>query len=369
MLRSMHQEWEMQFAGGGQEAFDYLNKEPVDVVVSDMRIPGMDGAQLLTEVMKRYSQVVRIVLSGYSDPEKILKSVRIAHQYLHKPCDPETLKSVVIRAFALRDLLADEALKCVISKMESLPSLPSLHAAIMEELQSPNASMQKIGNIISKDLGMTVKILQLVNSAFFGLPRHISSPSQAVSFLGLDTIRALVLSVHILTQFDSKKPCGLSLDRLWNHSFTTGILAKAIAKEGKQKQMLMDDSFMAGLLHDLGKPILAINFPERYQEVQAEVKEGGLSHWEAEKEIFAVTHWEVGAYLAGLWGLPDSVGDALAFHHYPSKSPVRGFSPLLAVHVANVLEHQETHSDPSEVLPQIDLECLAKLETAHHLLV
>ena len=156
MLRGMRQEWEMQFAGSGREALDYLSKEPFDVVVSDMRMPGMDGAQLLAEVMKRYPQVMRIVLSGHSDPEKILNSVRVAHQYLAKPCDPETLKSVVIRAFSLRDLLADEALKCMISKMESLPSLPSLHAEIMEELRSPNATMQKIGNIISKDLGMTV---------------------------------------------------------------------------------------------------------------------------------------------------------------------------------------------------------------------
>jgi putative nucleotidyltransferase with HDIG domain len=367
MLRGMRQEWEMQFVGSGQEALDYLSKEPMDVIVSDMRMPGMDGAQLLTEVMKRYPQVVRIVLSGHSDPEKILKSVRIAHQYLAKPCDPETLKTVVTRAFALRDLLVDEALKSMISKMESLPSLPSLHAEIMEELHSPDASIQKIGNIISKDLGMTVKILQLVNSAFFGLPRHISNPSQAVSLLGLDTIRALVLSMHIFSQFDSKKPSGLSLEALWNHSFTTGILAKAIAKEEKQRQMLMDDSFMAGLLHDLGKPILSINFPERYREVQAAARDRGLPQWEAEKEIFAVTHSEVGAYLAGLWGLPDSVGEALAFHHSPNKSQVPGLSPLLTVHVANVLEHQESHSEPCEVMPEIDLEYLAKLDTAHRL--
>ena len=207
-LRSMRQEWEMQFAGSGQEALECLSKEPFDVVVSDMRMPGMDGAQLLKEVMRLYPQIARIILSGHSDQEIVLKSVRIAHQYLAKPCEAETLKSVVTRTCALRELLADDAVRRMVSNMDSIPSLPSLYAEIMEEIQSPNASIQRVGKIISKDMGMTTKILQLVNSAFFGLRRHVSSPSQAVSLLGLDTIRALVLSVHIFTHFDSQKASG-----------------------------------------------------------------------------------------------------------------------------------------------------------------
>lgn len=361
MLRSMRQEWEMHFTGSGQEALEYLSKEPVDVIVSDMRMPGMDGAQLLIEVRKRYPQIARIVLSGHSEEEAILKSVRPAHQYLAKPCDAETLKSVVMSACALRDLLAKESIKRIVSSMDSIPSLPSLYAEITEELHSPNASIQKVGQIVSKDMGMTAKILQLVNSAFFGLRRHVSSPAQAVSLLGLDTIKALVLSVHIFTQFDSQKATVLSLERLWRHGFLTGILAKAIAREEKLKQILVDDSFMAGLLHDLGKPILAINFPEQYREIQRVAKEKNLSLSEAESGIMCATHSEMGAYLAGLWGLPDPIVEGLAFHHYPAKCLGQGFSPLLAVHVANVLEHQDDSSDGEPIKSRIDSDYLSKL--------
>jgi len=360
-LRGMRQEWEMHFAGSGQEALEYLSKEPADVIVSDMRMPGMDGAQLLIEVKKRHPQIARIVLSGHSEEEAILKSVRPAHQYLAKPCDAETLKSVVMSACALRGLLAEESIKRIVSSMDSIPSLPSLYAEITEELHSPNASIQKVGTIVSKDMGMTAKILQLVNSAFFGLRRHVSSPAQAVSLLGLDTIKALVLSVHIFTQLDSPKATALSLEKLWRHSFLTGILAKAIAREEKLKQILVDDSFMAGLLHDLGKPILSINFPERYGEIQRVAKERNLSSSEAESAIMGATHSEVGAYLAGLWGLPDPIVEGLAFHHYPAKYQGQGFSPLLAVHVADVLEHQEDSSGGEQIQSQINSDYLSKL--------
>jgi len=368
-LRSMRQEWEMRFAGSGQEALEYLSKEPVDVIVSDMLMPGMDGAQLLIEVMKRHPQIARIVLSGHSEEETILKSVRPAHQYLAKPCDAETLKSLLMSACALRDLLAEESIKRIVSSMDSIPSLPSLYAEIIEELRSPNASIQKVGTIVSKDMGMTVKILQLVNSAFFGPRRHVSSPAQAVSLLGLDTIKALVLSGHIFTQLDSPKATGLSLERLWRHSFLTGILAKAIAREEKLEQLLVDDSFIAGLLHDLGKPILAINFPERYGEIQRVAKEKNLCLSEAESAIMGATHSEVGAYLAGLWGLPDPIVEGLAFHHYPAKCRGQGFSLLLAVHVANVLEHQEDSSDGEQTKPQINSDYLSRLGMINRLAV
>ena len=268
MLRPMRHEWEMSFVQTAQEALEHLSRDAFDVIVSDMRMPGMDGAQLLGNVMKRYPLMVRIILSGHSDQELALNSVKAAHQFLSKPCDPETLKSVILRACSLRDLLTEKSIKQFVSNMTSLPSLPSLYLEMMEELRSPNASLHRVGEIISKDIGMTAKILQLVNSAFFGLPRNVSSPSQAVTLLGLDTVRGLVLSIHIFQQLNPEKMLLLSLDKLWRHSLRTGIFAKTIAKEENQIQHVIDDSFTAGLLHDMGKPILSMNFPESYQEIQ-----------------------------------------------------------------------------------------------------
>jgi HD-like signal output (HDOD) protein len=361
MLRVMRREWQMVFAESGQKALDILSQGAFDVVISGMVMPGLDGAQLLTEVQNRYPHIVRIVLSGQSDDETSLKSVLPAHQYLSKPCDAETLKHTVGRACTLRDLVTNERLKGVVSQMGSLPSLPSLYAEMMEALQSAETSIQKIGEIISKDIGMTAKILQLVNSAFFGLCQSVSSPTQAASLLGLETIKALVLSVQIFSEFDPSGVPQFSPEMLWKHSMRTGVTAKAIANKEKTVKDVVDDAFMAGLLHDSGKLVLGAKFPEKYGKVIALAEGENISLCEAESDMFETTHAEVGAYLMGLWGLPNAIVETLAFHHTPGQSFGKRFSPLTAVHVANALDHEGHILDGEETGSAIDLDYLEKL--------
>ena len=368
MLRGMRNEWEMSFAESGPEALETMTKEHFDVVVSDMRMPGMDGAQLLSEVKKRHPHVVRIVLSGQSDKEMVLKSVRPAHQYLSKPCDADTLKSSVSRACALRDILSDNSLKQIISQVDALPSMPSIYSEIMEELQTPDASINKIGQIIAKDLGMTTKILQLVNSAFFGIPRHISSPEQAVSLLGLDTVKALVLTVGVFSKFDKIKLSGFSIEKLWTHSTITGTYSKEIAKAENIDKNLIDDSFMAGLLHDVGKLVLASSFSDSLIRIVDSSRDQNLSFYEAEYQILGTTHAEIGAYLLGLWGLPNSIVEAVAFHHMPQNFPDNIFNPLAAIHFADALEYEGHLTSTANIqTSRIDYEYLGQLGLDDHL--
>lgn len=341
MLRPMRKKWEMSFAPGGEEALAVLAKEHFDVVVSDMRMPGMDGAALLSEVKRQYPETVRIVLSGHSEKETVLRSVGPTHQYLAKPCDPKKLVEVIDRACALRDLLSEDSLRELTSQMSTIPSLPLAYTEIIEELQSPDASVRTVGRIVSKDVGMTAKLLQLVNSAFFGLRRHVSDPSQAVSLLGVDTLKTLVLSVHIFAQFDDVKIEGFRLDRLWEHSIASGALAKSIAAAENCTEQLRDHALLAGLLHDAGKLILAGNLPEVYSNILAFAKRERIELWNAERQALENTHAQVGAYLLGLWGLPDPIVEAIAFHHDPRRCLGDAFTPLTAVHVANALEHEE----------------------------
>jgi HD-like signal output (HDOD) protein len=364
MLRSMRHEWEMAFAAGGKEALDVLARESFDVVVTDMRMPGMDGADLLAKVMSRYPKTVRIILSGHSDREVIMKSIGPAQQYLSKPCDAEILKSTVVRACALRDLLANETLKGLASQMHSLPSLPSLYVELMTELQSPDSSITRVGEIISQDVGMTAKILQLVNPTFFGVRDHISSPAEAARLLGLDTIRALVLSVHVFSELDQIRVPGFSPDALWPHSFGVGNISQRISRTENQEHRVADESLMAGLLHDSGKLVLASNVPDQYAQALTLARSKNVPELKAEQEIFGTTHAEVGGYLLGLWGLPDSIVGAVAFHHCPSKWLGQVFSPLTAVHVANVLERELRDSGADVGMPVIDYNYLSKLGLA-----
>jgi len=335
MLHPLQHEWDMTFVASGEEALAVMAQSSFDVVVSDMRMPGMDGAQLLAEVSKRSPHTVRIILSGYSEREMVLRSVKPAHQYLSKPCQPETLKSAVGRALALRELLDNPTLMGAISGMESLPSLPGMYAEIMTELQSPEASVARVARIVSRDIGMTAKILQVVNSAFFGLPRHVTSAAQAVGLLGLDTVKGLALTLQVLGQFDEKEMRGFPVERLWEHSLAVAASARRISKRQSSDERVSDDAFLAGLLHDVGILVLIKQLPIPYVRVLTLMEEKRIGQWQAEREVLGITHAEVGAYLLALWGLPDSIIEAVAYHHCPEKCPNRAFGPLSAVHEAN----------------------------------
>jgi len=366
MFRGMRDSWEMSFAESGPEALDILSKNKMDVIVSDMRMPGMDGAALLTEVLNRFPEVIRIVLSGHSDIEMVVKSVLPAHQYLSKPCDPEKLKSVVERALKLKEVIGNESVKTLVSQIKSLPTVPKLYQEVVEELKSEDASLQKVGELISKDVGMSAKILKLVNSSFFGFCRHISSPGQAVTLLGIDVIKSLILSVHIFSIFDSKKVPNFSLEMLWEHSIATAGIAKKIAEAENRDKEVAEDSFIAGLLHDVGKLVLATVFTERYNEILDRVRKENRLVWEVEHEMLGTSHAEIGAYLMGLWGMPDRIIEAIAFHHAPY-TPDKEFRVLTAVHAANVIEHEQNIIHEEYARPQSYVDYLKTLGLLHQI--
>jgi putative nucleotidyltransferase with HDIG domain len=367
MLRGMRNEWDMVFAESGEEALQILETAPFEVIVTDMRMPGMHGAALLEKVRERFPEVVRIVLSGHSEQELTLKSVRTAHQYLSKPCDADTLKNTISRAFALRELLKGDTLKQVVSNIETLPSLPKLYQEIMTELQSEDASMGRVAEIISKDVGMSAKVLQMVNSAFFALPRHIEGIGQAVNLLGLETIKSLVLSAQIFDQFESKGVSESFLEKLWDHCMGAAAFAKAIAKEEGLGRKVVDDAFLAGMLHDVGKLILSMGFPEKYSEVIKYARENVLFLRDVEHEMLKTTHGAAGAYLMGLWGFGDDVVEAIAFHHEPGRCPACTMSVLASVHAANALEHVSRPDGVCFHEARLDMEFLNRIGVAEKL--
>ena len=366
-LRKMRTEWEMTFTSSSKEALDILGTASFDVVVSDLRMPEMDGAQLLAEVKDRYPQVVRIILSGQVEQETTFKSVQLAHQSLSKPCDADILKHALNQLFGLRNLLEDESIKRIVSQTETLPSLPAVYTEIIRELQSAEPSVKKVGEIISTDLAMTAKILQVVNSAFFGLVRKISNPKDAVMLLGTETIKALVLSVKIFSEFNQKKLDWFDFDELFNHSMSVSMFAQTISKEEQLDQSLVNHSLMAGMFHDLGKLILVTNFQEPYREVLTESRKTKQNLWDLETERFGTSHAEIGAYLMGLWGLEYPVIEAIAYHHCPGKSLSDTTGLLTAVHFGDAFDRLQNGSNNLNTdngLRHLDREYLENLGVA-----
>ncbi|MCC6141257.1 MAG: HDOD domain-containing protein [Nitrospira sp.] len=354
-------EWDMRFVGSASEALAVLEQGAVDVLATDLLMPGMDGLQLLKEAKVRYPMVVRIAFSGQQGQGLGLRSTDLAHQFLEKPIDAERLRSIMARACGLRALLADDQLRTVVTNLKNLPSLPALYQELMNEIHSRDASLKKVAKIIGKDMAMVTKILQLVNSAFFGLRTTVSNPEQAVALLGSDTIRALVLSMQAFSQFDGVALPGFSLNALWQHGLKTSGFAKVIAQQEQAPQAMVDEAFTAGLLHDIGLLLLASNKPEDYQRVLKLQKDNALLDWQAEQEIFGVTHAEVGAYLLSLWGVGEAIVESVAFHHRPSACGDSVFSPLTAVHVANAIAESENSAGGESRPVQIDEAYLTKL--------
>lgn len=368
MLRPMRNDWDMAFVNGGVEALEFMAGTPVDVVVADMRMPGMNGAELLNEVMKRHPQTVRLILSGHADKDLIMQCVGTTHQYLSKPCESETLKAAVLRASALGASLQNEHLKKLVGRMDRLPSLPSLYVEIVEKLRQQETMIEDVANVISRDIGMTAKILKLVNSAFFGLQQHISSLDDAVAYLGLNTIKTLVLCINAFSQYEGVKIPGFTLESLWQHSMAVAALARKISRLESTDRNHAEEAFVSGMLHDTGRLILAANDTDSYQKALALAEDQAIPIFQAEECVFGANHASVGGYLLGLWGLPVPVVEAIALHHHPSESTIKVFCPLTAVHVADSLI-QGANRALTETIPPapMDLAYLEELGLADHI--
>ena len=354
LLFPFQREWRMFFVSSGAKALELLETQHCDIVVSDMRMPRMDGAALLAEIKKRHPDTLRFVLSGQSDSETVYRSVGEAHQFLSKPCKPQVLKECIDKAFALRDLLNSDTMKKLVGQLGSLPSVPHVYRKICEQLQSPDASIAAVGQIIETDPAMTAKILQLVNSAFFGLRRQVSTATQAASLLGLDTLKALLLLTGLFSPMENKRPAaGFSIETLWKHSTIVGTSAQAICKDMAASSEILNDVYTAGLLHDAGMLLLAVNRPEEYEHIRDYAGANDLPMSDAEKLILGCCHAEIGAYLLGIWGLPDRVVEAVAYHHRPSESPGASFGALTAVHAADAFA--DNHQGEGTVSVRIDM--------------
>lgn len=358
-LHSMRDEWDMEFAEGGAAALGLLDR-PFDVVVSDLRMPGMNGLELLNTVQERYPRTVRVLLSGQADRQSILNSVARAHQYLSKPIDASKLKILLSQTMALGDLLENVQLKTFISRLRTIPSLPALYTEVMEALRDSDPSPARIGEIIGRDLGMTAKILQVANSVVYASRAEVTQPEQAVLLLGLDTVQSLVISLSIFSSLSSSLYLEAYADSLWQHSNVVGAYCRAIAQAEGVGATATGSYLSAGLLHDIGKLIIGSSDPTLPRKIAEKAMATGRPGCEIERELFGCSHAEVGAYLLGIWGLPTPIVEAVAWHHRPAQSMTNEMSPLAAVHFADAL-HAQTLSAEHHCCETFDSQFLERI--------
>jgi HD-like signal output (HDOD) protein len=356
----MRDDFDMYFAENGREALEMMKETAFDVVVADMRMPGIDGAELLKQVQELYPCTIRIMLTGQADQDAILRTVGVVHQFLEKPSDPELLKSILIRSCALYSLLANDQIKEVVSQIESLPSLPDIYVKLQQAMISPDVSVAEVAAIIEQDMAMSAKVLQLVNSAFFGMFQRVESPARAVGLLGLETIKGLVLGIQVFSEMKSSSKI-FSLGKLMQHSIAVGASAKKIAASETSDKALIDHSFIGGILHDIGQLVLASRMQEQYDQAILLARAQNITLRDAEIQTLQTGHDSVGAYLIGLWGLPGPVVEAIGFHHCVIEYPNSSFNPVLAVHAANAIYYELRPKEIIGVASPLDYEYLEKM--------
>jgi HD-like signal output (HDOD) protein len=332
MLRGIRSEIQSDFVDNGPDALTRMESDGYDVVITDIRMPGMNGIEVLEAVSKEHPDMARIILSGHSDQADTLRATGLAHQYLAKPCDAAGLRSAILQSVRMREELADPELRRLAGGARSLPSVPDLYNKIRAELVSDDPSAARIGDIIAHDPAMSLKILQIVNSSFFGLRREVTDIGQATSLLGLDTISSLVLAAGVFSTGPSDPVSAAMVSHVYESSLEIASIAKRIAQAAGADRSVVEEAYLAGLIQDVGILALASNWPSRWRQVDS-------SHMElSEQSIFGTTHAAFGAYIASLWGLPDSLVEAIRYHTATNDAPVSAeFDSLVALLVARAV--------------------------------
>jgi HD-like signal output (HDOD) protein/ActR/RegA family two-component response regulator len=333
-LRGKRGEWDMSFVTSGDLALEVLAGNPHDVVVSDMRMPGMDGADLLTHVSKLHPEVARVVLSGHTEPESAIKVAVAGHRFLNKPTDTDSVTSVIeqLTATTTSHGHAPEVRR-IAGGVRSLPTLPDHVDRLAEILCAPDVDLHRAIRVASTDIGLTAKLLQLSNSEFFGARTRVASVESVVNNLGLQTIQALVGAGQVLWSSvewgsDVERDLGVS----WRHGVATAYLVGSMASPAHRPY-----AQAAALLQDVGRfAALASARCTSGAAVDSAVLRSGL-----------VPYRDVGVDLLHLWGLPRPIITAVAerdAHHQPSPA---GLGVTGAVRAAHLLLQSTESREPT----------------------
>lgn len=322
MLFDVTGNWQVETATSGPDALEKLEKSPFDVIVTDMRMPGMDGAALLAQVHARYPAMTRIVLSGQTEQEHAIRALGTAHQFLSKPCSPKMLTDVVENAFYLRTLTPNRRVAELASAVQRLPPMPRIHNRILEIIGSPSGSLREAADLVAQDPGLTAKVLRIVNSAFFARGQLVRDVRTAVARLGLDLLHALVLTERAASGVPAAK-----LEKMQRAALSSATLACRIVVPDEQRT-----AYTAALLGDIGTLVLEQGAPDELAAVREHAEEFAIPLHVAEKELLGSSHADVGGYVLGLWGVPPVIVDAVLGHH---DCPMNASSITAAVYIAH----------------------------------
>lgn len=326
-------EYDVVTAENGEDALKILESQEINLIVSDMRMPNMDGYQLLSKVREKYPKILRVILSGYADETITFRALQqnIAKLYMFKPWKNDMLIKLVEQIFETEDLLSHSDLLLLINNIEELPTIQSSYQRIIGMIEKDTDHLTEIAREIERDLSISTKVLHIANSAFYGV--KTGSIKQAVTYLGLQNIRNLILATSIM---DSISVTGVGMDfaqKVWEHAFLTNKILFFIFEKCLKKKM-SELANSAGLLHNIGIVFMLKFFSKNYINFVNKTVDEGFVFIELEKAEFKVTHQETGGYLLRWWDLPFPIVEAALYHHNPFDERIVNSELVIGVHIA-----------------------------------
>lgn len=333
-LYALGTDWQVSTANSGSEALALMADQPFDVVVSDMRMPNMTGAELLDRVRHLHPEVIRFILTGQTSQAALIAAAGPTHQVLAKPCEPRLLRQILERALRLRTVLQDAKVRAEVTGVANLPAVPRLYTEIKRALARPDTSIEAVGRLIADDPATSAKLLQVVNSPFFGMTHRVSSPARAAVLLGVEAVQALVLGLGAFEGLAAAEEAGLPVDTFFQRAVLTARLARLVARDLQVSADEEEEAYLGGLMHDVGWLVLGVSQAESLGRFFAA---RGDPARPPEEAFFGASHRAFGAYLMALWGIPDAVVDAVAHHHDLALAGLPEAGVLRAVLVADAV--------------------------------
>ena len=339
-LRATRQLWDMTFACSGIEALHILETEPFDVLVTDLRMPELDGTELLRIAQERYPHMARIVLSGYAEENSVLKNMALAHHYLGKPCNAALLIKTINNLLPCQDVLLSPQMRKIISGLQSLPALSTIYTELQSALQDDNVSTKQLCDILNKDMAMVATVLRVANSPYFGIRCRTSSVEHAVQLLGIRTLRSIIITAQLFSKLDQSINPDYSFSQLWDHCIRVASLTNFISEQEGVSQIVRGNCFIAGMLHDIGKIVIFVLMPKEFNMVLKIIHTESVNTHDAERKIIGASHADIGAYLMSRWGFEQEQIQAVLNHHSDAIDKTNTSSSLFITHIANIIDHE-----------------------------
>lgn len=305
MLRGQRGDWDMQFANSGLEGLALMAEQPVDVLICDMRMPGMDGVQVMAVARERFPSMARIILTGQTDRESVIAALGLTQRFLLKPCRPADLVAAIEQVLEVRKAVSAEQIQAFLGSAHSLPRPPAVYTQIVDMASRPDCDVDDLVEIIEHDIATATEVLKLVNSGVFCTPNPVDTLAGAVVLLGFDAIQALALASSALRS-PVPTPKSFDLDALAHYSMVSATICRRIATAEGSDRNGVSAAFLAGLLHNVGLLVQVGANPDGWERVR-EAAVGPEEQAKAEIEAFGCTATQASAYLLGLWGFAEPI--------------------------------------------------------------